>query len=127
MDLVGHDWGCILTACVASLRPELVHTWAGLSDPIDAKYIWHEFAKMLQTPGEGGRWVAEFDPAQFTAQLTQSYGIPAEEARKSVPFVDEVMRGCLLKLYRSAVHGGERVGARLDRSDIAEPHSLGPR
>lgn len=82
---------------------------------------------MLQTPGEGEPWVAEFDPAQFTAQLTQSYGIPAEEARKSVPFVDEVMRGCLLKLYRSAVHGGERVGARLDRSDIAEPHSLGPR
>ncbi|MFC7644742.1 alpha/beta fold hydrolase [Streptosporangium lutulentum] len=28
VDLVGHDWGCILTARVASLRPDLVRTWA---------------------------------------------------------------------------------------------------
>ncbi|MDW8803304.1 alpha/beta hydrolase [Streptomyces scabiei] len=29
VDLVGHDWGCALTARVASLRPDLVRTWAG--------------------------------------------------------------------------------------------------
>src|SRR5687768_14742801 len=29
VDLVGHDWGCILTLRVASLRPDLVRTWAG--------------------------------------------------------------------------------------------------
>ncbi|MEU8910361.1 alpha/beta fold hydrolase [Streptomyces mirabilis] len=34
VDLVGRDWGCILTARVASLRPGLVRTWAGSSAPV---------------------------------------------------------------------------------------------
>jgi hypothetical protein len=29
VDLVGHDWGCMLTTRVASIRPDLVRTWTG--------------------------------------------------------------------------------------------------
>lgn len=31
VDLVGHDWGCILAARVASLRPDLVRTWQAVT------------------------------------------------------------------------------------------------
>jgi pimeloyl-ACP methyl ester carboxylesterase len=31
VDLVGHDWGCMLTARIASIRPDLVRTWTGIS------------------------------------------------------------------------------------------------
>src|ERR1700688_3759886 len=55
VDLVGHDWGCMLTARVASIRPDLVRTWTGISGPIDPGYEWHEIAKIWQTPGEGER------------------------------------------------------------------------
>ena len=38
VDLVGPDWGCMLTARVASIRPDLVRTWTGISGPIDFGY-----------------------------------------------------------------------------------------
>ncbi|MGI5440965.1 hypothetical protein ACQEV4_27375 [Streptomyces shenzhenensis] len=53
MDLVGHDWGRILTARIASLRPDLVCTWAGGNGPISAQYAWHPLAKIWQDPVEG--------------------------------------------------------------------------
>ena len=28
VDLVGHDWGCLLVARVTSLRPDLLRSWA---------------------------------------------------------------------------------------------------
>ncbi len=52
-DLVGHDWGCILTVRVASLRPDLVRSWAAGSGPVSAEYEWHPLAKVFQTPGRG--------------------------------------------------------------------------
>jgi pimeloyl-ACP methyl ester carboxylesterase len=45
VDLVGHDWGCILVARVASLRPDLVRTWAGGDGPVSAAYVWHPWAR----------------------------------------------------------------------------------
>jgi len=42
VDLVGHDWGCMLTARVASIRPDLVRTWTGISGPIDPGYEWYD-------------------------------------------------------------------------------------
>ena len=64
--LVGHDWGCMLTARVASLRPELVRSWAGGSGPISAGYDWHVFAKTWQTPEVGEQWMVDLDPKWFS-------------------------------------------------------------
>lgn len=105
VDLVGHDWGCILTARVASLRPDLVRTWAGGSGPISAQYEWHPWAKIWQTPGAGEEWMAALEPASFSRQL-EEYGVPAEVARDQARRVDEPMKDCILRLYRSAVHVG---------------------
>ena len=48
VDLVGHDWGCILAVRVASLRPDLVRTWAAGGGPVSKDYEWHELAKIFQ-------------------------------------------------------------------------------
>ncbi|WP_158808937.1 alpha/beta fold hydrolase [Beijerinckia sp. L45] len=104
-DLVGHDWGCILTARVASLRPELVRSWAGISGPVDVEYEWHDYAKIWQTYRKGEQWMAELDIDAFARDLVAA-GMPADEAAKAMPFIDAEMKASILALYRSAVHLG---------------------
>jgi pimeloyl-ACP methyl ester carboxylesterase len=101
VDLVGHDWGCMLTARVASIRPDLVRTWTGISGPIDPGYEWYEIAKIWQTPGEGERWMAELDLDAFAEQLTSNFRVPPEEARIAVSHFDDAMKVSILVLYRS--------------------------
>lgn len=105
VDLVGHDWGCLLTARVASLRPDLVRTWAGGSGPVSGDYEWHEFAKIWQTPGAGEQWMAALDPSEYSRQL-ESFGIPADLASQTAERIDDTMKNCILRLYRSAVTVG---------------------
>ena len=106
VDLVGHDWGGMLTARVASIRPDLVRTWTSISGPIDPDYKWYEIAETWQTPGEGERWMADLDLDAFTEQLTSNYRVPSEEARVVARYFDDAMKGSILALYRSAVHVG---------------------
>ncbi|MFE2587224.1 alpha/beta fold hydrolase [Streptomyces sp. NPDC059378] len=106
VDLVGHDWGCILTARVASVRPDLVRTWAGSNAPVSAQYVWHPLAKIWQDPVEGDRFMNELDPTSFAKDLTDNLDVPAELAEETVHRMDGPMRDSILKLYRSAVTVG---------------------
>ncbi|MFB7312650.1 alpha/beta fold hydrolase [Streptomyces sp. NPDC056192] len=106
VDLVGHDWGCILTARVASVRPDLVRTWAGSNAPVSAHYVWHPLAKIWQDPVEGDRFMNELDPTSFAKDLTNNLDVPAELAEEAVRRMDGPMRDSILKLYRSAVTVG---------------------
>jgi pimeloyl-ACP methyl ester carboxylesterase len=119
VDLVGHDWGCMLTARVASIRPDLVRTWAGLDGPIDPNYEWHEIAKIWQTPGEGERWMAELDLKAFAAQLTSDFNVPSEDARTVARYFDDAMKASILALYRSALHVGAEWSPAL--ADVKAP------
>jgi pimeloyl-ACP methyl ester carboxylesterase len=105
VDLVGHDWGCILTARVASVRPDLVRTWAGGGGPVSAAYAWHSLALVWQAEGEGEAWSRNFDPEGWAAIYAQ-FGVPLDTAREAAALVDETMRSCILALYRSAVELG---------------------
>ena len=105
VDLVGHDWGCILSVRVASLRPDLVRTWAAGSGSVSSDYKWHEFAKIWQTPSAGKQWMRDLDEGEFSHQL-ESYGVPANLALEMVRRMDKIMKDCILKLYRSAIHVG---------------------
>ncbi len=105
VDLVGHDWGCILTVRVASLRPDLVRTWAAGAGPVSKDYEWHELAKIFQTPGAGEEWMAKLDPKQFSRRLEQ-LGVPEDLAREVPAHIDATMKDCILRLYRSAVTVG---------------------
>jgi len=105
VDLVGHDWGCIFTARVASLRPDLVRTWAGGSGPVSTRYEWHQFAKIWQTPDLGEQWMADVAPDTLGRDL-EALGMPADVALETVNLLDGTMKDCILRLYRSAVDVG---------------------
>ena len=106
VDLVGHDWGCLFTARVASLRPAFVRTWAAGSGPVSANYEWHPLAKIWQTPEKGEQWMRELDSGKFSQQL-QELGVPPEIAPAMASRVDERMKQVILRLYRSALHVGQ--------------------
>ncbi|MBW8698556.1 Lipase LipV [Streptomyces sp. MBT84] len=106
VDLVGHDWGCIITARVASLRPDLVRTWAGGNGPISARYGWHPLAKVWQDRDEGDRFMNELEATSFARDLVAGFDVPAEPAEEMVRHVDGTMKDSILRLYRSALTMG---------------------
>jgi pimeloyl-ACP methyl ester carboxylesterase len=109
VDLVGHDWGCILVQRVASTNPELIRTLACGSGPIDKQYVWHPMAQLWQTPGAGEEVVAGMLalPREDLAVGLAGGGAPAALAAMQAEQIDERMAECILALYRSAVTVGE--------------------
>jgi pimeloyl-ACP methyl ester carboxylesterase len=103
VDLVGHDWGALLSIRVASLRPDLIRTWAVGGASSDPAYTWHPTAQIWQTPGLGEQFMAGFTPATALPALVGG-GMPQEYAEGAVQRVDDTMKDCVLKLYRSAVN-----------------------
>lgn len=114
IDLVGHDWGGGFVIRVASLRSDLLRSWA--SDALyvtNEDYEWHQFAKVWQTPGQGEAWVRQQleTPLEQRSQLMQRFGIPPTDADRLVAWFDETMGQAILDLYRSAIDvGGEWAG-----------------
>lgn len=104
VDLVAHDWGCILALRVASLRPDLVRSWAAGSGPVSRDYEWHELAKIWQSP-DGERWMAELNPTELASTMI-GQGVPPDSAHKVVGRMDPLMKDCILRLYRSAPEVG---------------------
>jgi pimeloyl-ACP methyl ester carboxylesterase len=106
VDLVGHDWGGMLALRVASLRPDLVRTVAAGNGPVSREFEWHSLAKTWQTPGAGEQFMRELSADKLRDVLV-SLGVDEEGAVNAASHVDERMKDCILKLYRSAVHVGE--------------------
>jgi len=105
VDLVGHDWGSLLVQRVVSLRPDLVRTWACGDGPVDVDYVWHDLAQQWQTAGVGEQVMAMFAADAMVDGLVAA-GVPRAYAAESVQHVDEIMKDCILRLYRSAVNVG---------------------
>ncbi len=93
VDLVGHDWGCILTMRIASLRPDLVRSWAAGSGPVSGTYVWHPLAQIWQTPGDGETWMINFDPAAYAASQIGN-NIPPDVVHATANRVDVLMKDC---------------------------------
>jgi pimeloyl-ACP methyl ester carboxylesterase len=105
VDLVGHDWGSMFVQRVASLRPDLVSTWVAGDAAIDSEYVWHDLAQMWQTPDVGEQVMEGFTPEAAVAAL-EPEGIPEATALEMAAHMDDTMKDCILKLYRSAVTVG---------------------
>jgi pimeloyl-ACP methyl ester carboxylesterase len=122
VDLVGHDWGGILTVRVASLRPELLRSWVTDSiGPFDPDWEWHEAAKIWQTPGEGEEFSQaqlELPPEEIAPQFV-AFGVASEDALAMARRVDQQMANCILSLYRSAISVNEVWGPQA--ADIPAP------
>lgn len=114
IDLVGHDWGCLLVLRAVSLRPEVVRSWVVGGAPIDREYAWHAVAQIWQTPDEGERFMAAMDGPALREALVGE-GVPAEPAAVASAHVDDRMKRSILRLYRSAVRLGEEWEADLAR------------
>lgn len=109
VDLVGHDWGCMLVQRVASTHPELIRTLACGGGPIDRQYVWHPMAQLWQTSGAGEdimTGMLALPHADLVAGLAGS-GSPPELATMQAGAIDARMAECILALYRSAVTVGE--------------------
>ncbi|MEV7680013.1 alpha/beta hydrolase [Streptomyces sp. NPDC088341] len=119
VDLAGHDWGCSLTARVASLRPDLVRTWAGGNGPVSARYVWHPLAKIWQDQVEGDRYMNELEPVSFAHDLVTGFDVPAGAAEETAGHVDGPMKDSILKLYRSALTVGAEWEPAL--ADVSAP------
>ena len=114
VDLVGHDWGSLLVQRVVSLRPDLIRTWACGDGPIDREYVWHDMAQQWQTPDVGEAMMAVMQGDALAEGLTAG-GVPAADAALVASHVDDRMKDCILRLYRSAVHVGAEWEADVAR------------
>ena len=105
VDLVGHDWGGGHVMHVAINRPDLLRSWCvdvlGIFSP---DYVWHDMARVWQTPEAGEEAVAEMRnaPVDDRVAMFTSVGIPETYARRVIAGHDEDMSRCILALYRSA-------------------------
>jgi pimeloyl-ACP methyl ester carboxylesterase len=114
VDLVGHDWGALLSIRVASLRPDLIRTWCVGGASSHKDYTWHPTAQLWQTPGVGEQFMAGMVPETALPALTGG-GMPQEYAEECVKHIDDTMKDCILKLYRSAVNFMTEWDADLDK------------
>ena len=106
VDLVGHDWGCILTMRVVSLRPDLVRTWAAGAGPVDHEYVWHPLAQIWQTPVKGEEFMASLSQSRLD-EVLREYGVPPQRAAEAASQLDDTMKDAILRLYRSAINVGQ--------------------
>jgi pimeloyl-ACP methyl ester carboxylesterase len=118
VDLVGHDWGALLVVRAASLRPDLVRSWAAGAAPVDPEYEWHETARVWQTPGQGEAFM-EMMTADAMSIGMAAVGVPADDAAEAASRIDDTMKRCILALYRSAERAGQEWAPDLTR--IAKP------
>ena len=105
VDLIGHDWGAIITVRVASLRPDLVRTWCVANALPHPDYKWHSMARMWQPPIVGDLITAITRKEQLCKAL-HAQGIPADLASKEASHWSPHMKRSILRLYRSAKTAG---------------------
>jgi pimeloyl-ACP methyl ester carboxylesterase len=106
VDLVGHDWGAILTHRMATAHGDRLRSWAAdVGNLAHPDYEWHAFAQLWQTPGDGEAFVAgqQAVPVEERAVGLQSMGLSPEDALEMASASDATMGACILELYRSAV------------------------
>lgn len=106
VDLVGHDWGALLTYWLAGRRPDLLRSWvADVGNVIHPDYEWHAFAQVWQTPGDGEAFVeaqADTPLDDLAAGFADAMGLDLDDAREMAASIDRTMGSCILELYRSS-------------------------
>lgn len=105
VDLVGHDWGAIITIRVASLRPELINSWCVANALPHPEYKWHRMARMWQTPVIG-ELIMALSRKEALCKALHAAGIPADLASREASHWSPHMRKSILRLYRSAKTAG---------------------
>ena len=113
-DVVGHDWGALITVRAASLRPDLFRTWTVANALPHIDYKWHTMARRWQTPVIGELIMALARPGALAKGLAAA-GLPAELAKEEAGHWTPDMKRAILTLYRSAKNAGTEWDAGIDR------------
>jgi pimeloyl-ACP methyl ester carboxylesterase len=101
VDLVGHDWGALLVLRVASLRPDLVRSWAVSGAVLDPDYRGHSIARIWNTPLLGEAFMALTPRSAMRRSFVRS-GLGDDLAHEEAEAWTATMRRSILSLYRSA-------------------------
>jgi pimeloyl-ACP methyl ester carboxylesterase len=72
VDLVGHDWGALLTMRVVTAYDVPLRSWVvDVANVFHPDFVWHEAARIWQTPEAGEQWMQAAreapppEPAQY--------------------------------------------------------------
>ena len=105
IDLIGHDWGAGLTYRVATEHGDRIHAWsADVANVMHPDYVWHDFAQIWQTPGQGEVFFQNqlASPPADQAPIYEALGVPVDSAVELARWANQTMGECILDLYRSA-------------------------
>src|SRR5207244_31461 len=95
-----------LTYRIATAFGDRLRSWAAdIGNLAHPDYVWHQFAQIWQTPGEGEAFFTsqnQTPPADRAAGF-ELMGLPAEDALEMAEAGDDTMGACILDLYRSAL------------------------
>lgn len=100
LDVVSHDWGFLIAARALAIEPTLARSFVGGSLALSRDYMWHDTARVWQTPKAGERLMDRMDAAIWAAML-QKAGVPPEAAAETSAHIDRRMMDAILALYRS--------------------------
>ena len=122
IDLVGHDWGALLTLRVATAHGARLRSWAtDTANLLHPDYVWHDFARIWQTPEAGEQAIAGMLAAPMADRVAQytGLGMTPEVARSVAEGTNEAMGRCILTLYRSAAQPAmAELGACLPQAAV---------
>ncbi|MFD5481590.1 alpha/beta fold hydrolase [Streptomyces hawaiiensis] len=108
IDLVGHDWGALLSARIATTGAVPLRSWVmDVACIYHPSYVWHDLAQTWQTPEAGEAFMAHAlsvpeEHPQSTATAMRGWGVPEAHARAMNARLDRTMCDAILSLYRSA-------------------------
>ncbi len=124
VDLVTHDWGAILATRVLASQPANVRSWVSDMGDLGPDFVWHDTAKVWQTPGDGEAFMDGMVGASNDdrAAILGAVGVPADHALVMASNFDATMAAAILTLYRSATDVGNEWGPGIDH--IATPGLL---
>ena len=101
LDVVGHDWGALLSSRVACLKPELFRTLVLSGAVLDGRYPGHTMAHLWNTPIVGEAMMA-LTTEPMSKLILSRLGMPPEVAEAEAKAADGTMKSSILALYRSA-------------------------
>lgn len=127
VDLVGHDWGGGHAMRAATMRPDLVgRLVTDIAGTGDARYEWHDMAKVWQTEGVGEEFVTAIAQSSIEERTNMlvGAGMTPTEAEACATANGPEMGSCILSLYRSAVQPRMHVWAEQYRNLTERPETL---
>ncbi len=115
VDLVGHDWGSILSLRVLSYQPANIRSFAIDMGAVDDTFEWHDMAKLwISDEGEGFMEGMVGASNEDLAMVLASTGVPDVGSLQMAEGFDELMASSILTLCRSAYRLGHDWGAAID-------------